>query len=67
MMPVVATAASHLLTVKAPSRTRNSPTKPFKPGRPSEDSDTIRNSAEKAGITAQRPPNSEISRVCRRS
>ena len=67
MMPVVATAASHGFTWKAPTSTRNSPTKPLRPGSPSEDSDTTRNTAEKAGITAHSPPKSAISRVWRRS
>ena len=66
-MPVVATAASHLSTWNAPTRIRNSPTKPLRPGRPSDERHTIRKSAEKAGITAHSPPNSEMSRVWRRS
>ena len=67
MIPVVAAAASHLLTEKVPTRMRNSPTKPFRPGRPRDDRHTMRSSAEKPGITAHSPPNSEISRVWRRS
>ena len=46
---------------------RNSPTKPFRPGRPIDDSVMIRKAATSFGITALRPPNSAIRRVCRRS
>ena len=35
-MPVAAKAATQVLTWKAPSMTRNSPTKPLVPGRPTE-------------------------------
>ena len=67
MMPVVATAASRGLTPKAPTRIRNSPTNPLRPGSPSDESTTIKKSAEKAGTTFQRPPKSAMRRVWRRS
>ena len=41
--------------------------KPLSPGRPSEDRHTTKKSTLNAGITFQSPPNSEMSRVCRRS
>ena len=41
--------------------------KPFRPGSAIDDSVISRNAATSRGITAFRPPNSEISRVCRRS
>ncbi len=37
MMPVTAKAPHHQLTRKAPMRIRNSPMKPFRPGRPMEE------------------------------
>jgi len=67
MIPLVATAASHGLRWKAPTRIRNSPTNPFSPGSPSDDSTTTRNTAEKAGTTRHRPPKSAMSREWRRS
>src|SRR5262249_20972994 len=67
MIPVVATAASHGLRWKAPTRIRNSPTNPFSPGSPSDDSATTRKRAEKAGTTRHRPPKSAMSREWRRS
>ena len=67
MTPLAASAASQKLTWKAPSSTRNSPTKPLSPGSPTDESVTTRKSAEKAGITFQRPPNWAMSRVWRRS
>src|SRR2546430_433792 len=53
--------------VHEPSMIRNSPTKPFKNGRPIEESEANTNSAENHGIGRARPPKSEIMRVCRRS
>ena len=67
MMPVVAIAATARFTWNAPSKTRNSPTNPFSPGSPSEDSVTTRKSAENAGMICHSPPKSAMSRVCRRS
>ncbi len=46
---------------------RNSPTKPLRPGNPTEARVMTRKAAVSRGITAFRPPNSEISRVWRRS
>ena len=67
MMPVVARTATGRFTWNAPSRMRNSPTKPFSPGSPSDERDTTRKSAENAGMTVQSPPKSAMSRVWRRS
>ena len=67
MIPLVAMTASGRLTWKAPTRIRNSPTKPLSPGRPMDEKVTIRKSTESAGTTFQRPPKSAMSRVCRRS
>ena len=55
------------LLPKAPSRIRNSPTKPFIPGNATEARVTSRNAATSFGVTLFSPPNSEIVRVCRRS
>ena len=41
--------------------------KPFIPGSAIDESVTSRNTATRRGMTALRPPNSEISLVCRRS
>ena len=51
----------------APSRMRNSPTNPFSPGNPIDESVTIRNTATSRGVILFKPPYSAISRVCRRS
>ncbi len=67
MTPVAANAAMRGSQRKAPSRIRNSPTKPFSPGKPIDDSVMIRKAATSCGITFFKPPNSEMSRVCRRS
>jgi hypothetical protein len=45
----------------------NSPTKPFRPGRPIEDRATISVSAAYTGITFHSPPKASMSRVWRRS
>ncbi len=42
MMPVAASAATARFHWKAPTRIRNSPTKPLSPGSPSEESVTSR-------------------------
>ena len=46
---------------------RNSPTKPFVPGRAMDESVTIMKKTAKIGIEADRPPKSAIIRVWRRS
>jgi len=56
MTPVAATAANRGSQRKPPSRIRNSPTKPFSPGRPIEASVTIRKAATRCGVTFFRPP-----------
>ena len=65
--PTVAIPAIQGWLWNIPTRIRNSPTKPFRPGRPIDDSVTIMKRTAKTGITAERPPNCAISYVCRRS
>ena len=65
--PAVATTAHHRWAVNAPSRIRNSPTKPLSPGSPIDDSITTVNAAAKIGADFWRPPSSEICLVWRRS
>ena len=48
-------------------RIRNSPTNPFRPGTPIDDSITSMNPAAKIGATCWMPFSSEILRVWRRS
>ena len=67
MIPEVAITASSRFAWKVPSRMRNSPTNPFSPGNPIDESVTNRNTAEKTGTMAHRPPKSAIMRECRRS
>ena len=67
MTPLAATAANRGSHRNAPSSTRNSPTNPFRLGRPIDDSVMIRNTAVRRGTTAFRPPYSAINRVWRRS
>ena len=50
-----------------PSRIRNSPTKPLKPGTAMDERQMSRKRAENHGMTAFRPPNSSMRNVCRRS
>jgi len=64
---VAPTAAQTNFVLNAPSSTRNSPTKPFVPGSPIDDSVTTRNTAENAGTAFHSPPKSTIARVWRRS
>src|SRR6185436_16580341 len=47
-----------LAEVKVPASTRNSPTKPHRPGRPPEASTMTRKRAANVGIFAHRPPKS---------
>ena len=61
MMPKTSRASN------VPSRTKNSPTKLFRPGRPSDDKPATRNNPASHGIGLASPPNSEISRVWVRS
>ena len=65
--PVAATALTTGAARKAPSRIRNSPMNPFNPGSPMLERQMIMKSAANQGSTAAKPPNSEISRVWRRS
>ena len=65
--PAVATTAHQRRVTKVPIRTRNSPTKPFRPGSPSDESITIMNTPAKIGATFWMPPISEMRRVWRRS
>ena len=67
MTPVAASAARVGLQRNAPTRIRNSPTNPFSPGSAIDDSVTMRKAATSRGVTDLRPPNSEMSLVCRRS
>ena len=67
MTPSPATTTNRQSQRNAPSMIRNSPTKPFSPGMPIEASVMMRNAAVNRGITCFSPPNSLISRVCRRS
>ena len=67
MTPVAATTAYHFWTLNAPSRIRNSPTKPFVPGTPIEERVTTMKQRQKTGTTFASPPNSEMRRVWRRS
>ena len=55
MTPVAANAASCGFQRNAPSRIRNSPTKPFMPGSAIDDSVMIRNAATSRGMTAFEP------------
>ena len=66
-MPVVAKAAQKGVFLKAPKRIKNSPTKPFRPGRPMDDRVITRKQAEKMGSGFHRPPKSAIIREWRRS
>ena len=59
--------SSHGFHRNAPNRIRNSPTNPFRPGSPIDDSVMTKNAATSLGITCFRPPNSAMRRVCRRS
>ena len=67
MTPSEDTATIHGLKDQEPTRIRNSPTKPLKPGTAIEDRLISRNTAKYQGMTALSPPNSAICRVCRRS
>ena len=53
--------------LNAPSRIRNSPTNPFRPGRPIDASVRAGTRPPASASTVFSPPNSAISRVCRRS
>src|SRR5262252_437160 len=64
---VVAMTARGRLTWKAPTRMRNSPTKPLSPGSPMDENVTTRKSTDSAGTIFHSPPKSTMSRVCRRS
>ena len=50
-----------------PDRIRNSPTNPFVPGSPTDESVTMTNTVAMSGTCLARPPYSEMSRVWRRS
>ena len=65
--PEVATTAHQRRVTKLPTRMRNSPTKPLRPGSPIDDSITSVNTPASNGIVFWSPPSSEINRVCRRS
>ena len=60
-------AAIHGCVRNVPTRIRNSPTKPFVPGSPTEDSATTTSAKANTGITFAIPPKSAISREWRRS
>ena len=67
MTPVAANTAYQGFASQLPRNTSHSPTKPDINGRPMDARVTIISRAPYFGITAQMPPNSEISRVCLRS
>ena len=62
--PDVAIDAYRMCDLKVPTKIRNSPTKPFKPGSPMDESVTIMKNTAKTGICLARPPKSAIMRVC---
>ena len=64
---MAAAAVQSGVTLKAPSKIKNSPMKPFKPGSPMDEKVTAKSSAEKSGTCFHRPPKSAISREWRRS
>ena len=59
--------ATQVLTWKAPTRTRNSPTKPLVPGRPTEASMKTMKKRAYTGMRCDQSRRSARSRVCRRS
>ena len=68
MTPVAAMAVntfarSSAVLVNVPIRIRNSPMKPFVPGKATDASVISRNAPTSLGITAFNPPNSAICRV----
>ena len=65
--PASAAPPAQRLAANAPSRIRNSPTKPFSPGRPMDDSSVTRKTVANTGIRFHSPPYSPIRRVWRRS
>ncbi len=71
MTPDVATATrtglARTVLLKAPISIRNSPTKPFSPGRPAEASTVKIMKKDRMGTDLAMPPKSSIARVCRRS
>jgi hypothetical protein len=58
---VAATTAHQRCETNVPSSTRNSPTKPLRPGTPIDDSITMVNSPAKTGATVCRPLSDEMS------
>ena len=64
MTPVVARTAYSTLALNVPTNIKNSPTKPFMPGKPIEDSVTIIKKTANIGIDFARPPKSAIILVC---
>ena len=60
--PIVATAAAQALRVNTPLKIKNSPTKPFRPGRPSEEKSVIPIKPQNTGAALRMPPKSSMPR-----
>ena len=56
--PITDNAVAHVASGNAPLKIKNSPTKPFSPGNPSEENSAMPIRPQKTGATARSPPNS---------